>query len=348
MPHEPKLEIYKLILKNQKESGFVRLSDVLRSKFNGYPEKDFPALTRPIPPSDILNILYGDLVNKIDQAGFNKNESKKKGFTVSSAVDGAAVMAKIKSYSNQSIVHGILEGGSYGRARTLKEVDDKKRGSSIEPKHIVGDQFYFLLYTPLNEGTIILLIQGYTEIRISDVFVKFLEGYFKVQGLYKCEVQPYIPKQLRERYLRSATFKSLSFTSDWNIRANFEDEIVSRDYNLEVKIVITDKSDAKAKHNSFRKFLEKFERSSFKFVDQDARTLGDFGTKRAKMESVKKEFPINFDDENDIRPTILLTNEGIPILDGLVPDFDAVDTYCKKLLEDIKDEINPQNGVSRL
>jgi hypothetical protein len=348
MAHEPKLEIYKLQLKNKKEAGYVRLSELLRSKFNGYPEQDYPNLTRPIPPDEILNLLYSDLVNKIDQAGFNKNESKKKGFTVSSTLTEGELRANIKSYSSQSIVCGTLEGGNYGRTRTLKEVDDKKRGASIEPKHIVGDQFYFLLYTPLNEGTIIAMIQGYTEIRIADVFLKFLESYFKSQGIYKCDVQPYIPQELRDRYLKSATFKSLSFTSDWNIKANFDEEIVKREYNLEVKITITDKSESRAKHKSFKKFLEKFGRSSFKLVDQDERNLGDFGIKRAKMESAKKEFNINFDDEDDIRPTILLIQEGIPVNEGLVPDFDAVDTYCKALLEQIKEDLNPRHAVERL
>jgi hypothetical protein len=348
MAHEPKLEIYKLKLKDKEEGRPTHLRELLRKKFNEYPPKDFPGLARPIQPADILNIFFADLINQIDKEGFNKNEHKKKGFTIASLMTEGGRQADIKSFSDSSILLGFLEGGKYGRKRSLKDIDHKSQGTSIEIKHVVGDKFYFLLYTPLDESTLIVMIQGYTETRIADVFVKFLQGYFKYQKKIICEVEHFIPKSLRDRYIRNATFKSMSFSSGWKIRGNFDNDFQERDYDLEVRIVITDKSDQKARHKSFRQFFQGLARSTFKLIDTEEKPLEDFGAKRAKMESRGKEFPINFDDEDEIRPTILLTNEGIRIEEGLIPNFDDVDKYCKELLLEIKDEINPQNAIGRI
>jgi len=305
-------------------------------------------LERPVTEAGILSILYLDLIKKIDQEAFNKLESTKKGFTVASKTVEGKRLGEITYHSETSMIHGILEGGKYGRKRVLREVENKNQGSSIEPKHLVGDRFYFLLYTPLDEHTLILLIQGYTEVRISDAITRFLRGYLKVHSMYSCEIEPFIPRRLKDQYINGATFKSLIFTSDWNIQGNFDDDITEKEYQLEVQIVIKDKSQEKARHKYYTGFLQQLGQSVFKLAGLDGRTLEDFGSKRAKMESRGKEFPIHFDNENEIRPTILLTNEGIPVDDGLVPDFDAVDQYCKALLEEIKDELNPANAVDRL
>jgi len=348
MPHEPKLEIYKIKLRNKEEGGPARLRDLMRKKFNEYPKKEYPKLNRPLQPADILNTMYADLVNEIDGEGFNKNEHKKKGFTVASQKIGKGRKAEIVSNSDSSIVHGIIVGGKYGLKRTLSEIDHKSQGTSIETNHVVGDRFYFLMYTPIDESTLVVMVQGYTETRIADVFMKFLQGYFKYGKTYICEIEHFIPKSLKDKYIKGATFKSMSFTSDWKIQANFDDDFEEREYDLEVKIVITDKSQDKAKHKSYLNYFKEFAKSKFKLADTNERALEDFGTRRAKMESRGKEFPINFDDENDIRPTILLSNEGIRVDEGLMPDFDDIDKYCKKLLEEIVEDLNPRNAVGRI
>jgi hypothetical protein len=351
MAHEPKLEIYKLKLADKDAGKKITIRELCRRKFNGYPEKDYPKLKRPLTQEGILETFYMGLINAIDLAGFNKNEKKKKGFTISSElvdVENEIRKTEIGWDFGASTMWGYLEGGKYGRKRTLKEIDDKTVGSPIETNHLVGDKFYFLLYTPLDENTSILMVQGYTETRISDVFVQFLRKYFSYQKTIKCDVEHFIPQNLKDKYLKSATFKSLAFSSGWKIKANFDDDFEERDYDLEVQIIITDKSEAKAKYTSVSAFLQGFANSIFKLNNTEEKSLNRFDKKKAKMESRGKDFPIFLDNETEIRPTILLTEEGVKVGEGLIPDFKAIDNYCKKLLDEIKEEIDPTNGIKRI
>src|ERR1700749_603132 len=107
MAQDPKLEIFKLRLRN-KDKRPTTLRELLRRKFKEYPPKNYPDLQRPITPQAILSILYIDLIHQIDKEGFNKNEAKKKAFTLASEVVDGTRFARYRSYSRSELVHGVL------------------------------------------------------------------------------------------------------------------------------------------------------------------------------------------------------------------------------------------------
>ena len=348
MPHEPKLEIYKLKLLRKEDGRLMTFRELFRKKFNEYPIKNYPDLIRPIEVNDILKIYFDDFVKNIDLEGYNQNKRKKKAFTIATETVEGQKKSHISFNQTQMKISGVLQGGKYGIKRILGEVDNKAIGTDIETKHLVGDKFYFLLYTPIEETSALLMIQGYTESRISDVFLEHLKKYFKHLRHNDCQIELYIPEALRKEYLNGATFKSLIFSSGWNITANFNNEIAEREYEFQVKIEIVDKSIKKSNYKSAMKFLSQVGVSTFRLLNGRAQELSEFSNKNAKMESHGKEFPINFDDDGDIRPVILLANEGIEVGEGLIPNFIQVETYCNELLERLINEINPSNAVGRL
>ena len=88
--------------------------------------------------------------------------------------------------------------------------------------------------------------------------------------------------------------------------------------------------------------------STFKPVGGKQKTLLDFNKKNAKMTGNGKEFPIDFEDEDNIKPTILLKEVGIEILEGEIPNFQQIETYSRNLLNDIIKEIMPDYAIENL
>jgi hypothetical protein len=345
MSHDPKLEIYKLKLFKKENNRPVTFRELFGKKFAHYPK-----LIPPITESDIFRTYHEDFIKQIDKKGYHLNKRRKKGFTIAyDEVNGKRKSHISSPLATDMILSGILQGGKHDIERWLGNVDDKNLHTPITRKHIVSDRFYFLIYTPLDHHEGILMVQGYTETKISDAFRDHLEDYFRHLTELKSKFEIFVPEQMKEKYLSKALFKSLKFSTVWSAEPQFgPDNIKQKEYDLEISIEIVDKTQKKSNYKGFKAFLEVFGKSIFKLEGSDSKKLVDFPKKQAKMSSNGKDFPIIFDDEDNIKPVILLKNEGINVNEGQVPNFDEIDKYCRNLLKDISGEIMPNNAVQEL
>ena len=178
MANEPKLEIYKIILDSKKKACHISFRDFFRETL------DYSGINSPYSREDIFVTFYKDFVNKIDLKGYLTNEEKKKAFTISMDEVSNVKQSKISSPINANeIISGILEGGTYGRNRNVGIIDDTSKREKLHKNNVINDLFYFLLYTPLDHHIGILMVQGYTGIKISDVLREHLKEYFKLEKI---------------------------------------------------------------------------------------------------------------------------------------------------------------------
>jgi hypothetical protein len=342
MAREPKLEIFKIKLINKEDGRPAFFSDFYRKKFNGY-----KSLTPPYTTEDIFKVFHSDFLKQIDDKAYKTSKSKDKAFTIAYDEDERKTRTTLISspFSSEMKLNGILEGGKHGTPRWLGDISDTTRRSNIKTNNVVNDRYYFLIYTPLNHSQGVVMIQGYTESKISDVFREHLLSYYKYQKEIQSKFEIYVPNAFKNEYLEKAIFKKLQFTSGWHIDSFSEP--TEKEYDLEIKIEIIDKSRSKSNYKRVSDILSKFGQSVFKPTGGKQKELVNFDKINAKMESNGKELPLHIDNEENITPVILLRNQGIKVENG-VPDFKQIDTYCRNLLTDIENEIRPSNAINPL
>jgi len=338
MAHEPKLEIYTITLSRKEKDKLPNFRYLFYAKF----EDDYSKLSKPFSSKDVLSVYFQDFVKKIDTKGFTKNEKKKKGFHLApSNIDG-----HITNISEaKEAFSGILVGGNYDRILSLGNIDDAAKSSEITQDLIVGSLQYFLLYTPLNHNVGLLIMQGYSEGKISDIFKEYIEKYFKAAD-FKSECNFYFPESLKSKYTTGATFDSVKFTTDFQVEATFENSLPS-DYHFQVKIEIIDKNLEKTPVNKSQRLMNFFNKGKFNIGSKDA-LLEEFETKKRNIKHDNKSFSVDFDNVEEIRPTINLKDHNIPINAGNIPNFKELDNWCRLLLDEIKSKILPSDATTEL
>jgi hypothetical protein len=336
MEHNPKLEIYKLRLFKKKDSSHVKFAEFFR-QLPGYNE-----IPTPRKPADVLKIFYDNFIHKSD----NYFSKKNKAFKIAYEKTNAVKKSLLKIDSGRQIIYGILDGGKHSIKRTIGELSDSDFEQKIGTTKVVNDKFYFMLYTPLQENVGILIIQGYTEAKISDIFLAFLKEYFKFERSITNHVEVFIPGRFKDEFLTGATFNSLKFSSGFETRANFDD-IKEREYEFKVNIEIISKNKSLS-YKQARNVLQMLNRGKFELRSGIGKELENFDAKVAKMKGRNgKILPYTIDHEDNIKPVILL-KDIITVTEGL-PDFEQMETYVSELLEDIINELEPpENAVQEL
>ena len=232
------------------------------------------------------------------------------------------------------------------KKRNFGHVENRKIRTEINKDNIVSDLFYFLLFTPLDHGVGILMVQGYSEIKISDILKVFLKDYFKKTGVIKSDFVPYIPCEFKDKFKDEATFKSYKFSTGWQLDGSFEDAIPN-DYELQFKIEIIDnnKKVPIQKLEALKNFIEQIT-LKIKGDNGKQRKLEDFSDKKIKVQNkAGKELDLDLDNEDGLRPIILLETLGIKLDDNGILDFKKLDIFCRNQLEEMKKQILPTYAI---
>src|ERR1019366_1320895 len=239
MAHDPKLELYKLKLINKEKGKPETFRTLFRNMFDTF--------GKGVKANEVFTIFATDFFKKIVQGkGYCVDEKKKKGFTIAyeEAANGQPKSQITNIFAKDSIISGVLEGGKHGVKRWLGKVDDVTKKTPIQVTNIVGDRFYFLIYTPLDHSEAIVMIQGYTEAKISDVFRDHLVDYFSYTKEIHSKIELFVPQSLIDKTLENATFESIKFSTGWHTKLAFEG-LEQKNYDLQVNIQIIDKSKKK-------------------------------------------------------------------------------------------------------
>lgn len=335
MAHELRLEVFKVCLKSATKGRKIGFRDLFRSKYDYSPFNGAPT------SEDIFRTFHADFVKEMDLAGYVKDESKQKAFAVHP--DERTISSPINA---NEVISAVLKGGPYGRKRDFANIDDKKQMQNLDKQSVVNDLFYFSLFTPLDNSEGILMVQGYSEFKISDVIRGFVKKYFK-DGDIKCETSFYTPENLKEKYLNGATFSSMEFSTGWVINGDFDDDYPDK-YELQVNIEIVDKN-PKIPYSAIENIKKKLGESFMQMVGSEkVKKLSEFKAKKPKIIKNNKEVPIDIDKDGEIKLIINLKDEGIVVDSDGIPDFRIIDDYCLTLLEKIKLKFLPRHAIETI
>jgi hypothetical protein len=332
MAHELRLEIFKMCLKSKEKGKKIGFRDLFRTKFNYAEFNEGPT------NEDIFKKYHTDFVNKMDLKGYVKNDEKQKAFAIHPAE--GTVSSPINA---NEVLSAVLKGGHYGRKRDYADLENKAQRQDLKKESVVNDLFYFNLYTPLDNNEGILMVQGYTEFKISDIIKDFLKIYFCNDDI-KCDFSFYTPESLKEKYLNGAKFSSMEFSTGWVINGDFEDDFPDN-YELQVNIEIIDKN-KKVSYSAISNLKKRLGESFMQMVGNDkVKKLSEFKTKKPKIIKNEREVPIDIDKDGEIRLAINLRDEGFIVDADGIPNYVEIENYCTDLLEQIKIKLLPRYAI---
>lgn len=330
MAHEPKLEVYKIYTK-----PFLTTE---HPSFGNFLQRNFLTEDKELTPAEGFKQLLQKLIASID-TNFVLNSTNKKGLRIDESADGLEKSIKIRSA--KQIIYGTIKGGRYGQNRSIGYTNNpKKKYTKVAQTDIVMDTFYFLLYTPFKSNKGVLMIQSYTDDQINDVFINWLKENLSGKGYFRPTMETYCPTKLQEEFKNSSAVRELKFTKDILISGiETEDGISTEEFSINISIRAKDEGKKISKFQSFVKTAR-----ALRFgKKENPLPLEDFNKQIGVLYNGSHQSSFELDGAINIKPTIYL-KEKIKLQDDETPDWKSLHDYCLDLLEEIKDEVYPENN----
>ena len=335
MPHEPKLTVYKIYLSPANANVVNTCRNLFRNIIG-------QANQEQLEDSFIITEVFKKFIEALDTPKMFSDPVSKKCMTANQAnIADDNVDTNISFNPSKYTIEGKIEGGSYGRKRNKTSTEDKANKTGVSEKDAITDDFYFLLYLPVQSNKITLLLQSYSDDTIDSVMKRFCESFFSFKNEFnKAKVQRFVPKAIIDDFKKTSTVSSLTFTTEIPGESLMEhtETKTDRSYRVVVQVIPTD-SDFTIEE--FEESISPIEQAYFTRLF----TLGQFAKKKGTLKdsSTEKTTPFELGSDFEIQPTILLS-KYIEIKND-ESDFVRIKEYCLKLLEVIKPEIYIQNAV---
>ncbi len=233
MAHNPKLEVYSLILPKIEKNGNT-FRDVLSEKLYGNGVKVGT-------DQEIFNDYFQNFISILDNPDFIADESKKKAITAYDT-DPSRQKPSIGFKSEQFVIHGNIEGGRYGQKRNKSSMSNKMTKEDLTKDAIILDKFFFYLYTPFESDLGVLMIQSYTDDSISDVFLNCIKDLFHIKGYKKPKTPKFVPQAIIEEFSNDSFIKKFTYSSRFLLSQLSNNPIGEKDqhFNIKIEVVSTD------------------------------------------------------------------------------------------------------------
>lgn len=347
MSKNPKIEFYKIQLNSIEPEQFITFREIYtRVRENHINEQDLEINLNQIPNDNTLML---DFYRHFFQtsAGTVINENKNKAFSVKP--DTAEVLDKVKIDIDRNIIHGIMKGGEFRTGKSIGEIDDpNKAPERLADMNVITDDFYFLIYTPLDSDTGILLLQSYTKDNINDIFRPFVENLFKVKKLsLKAVTKIFMPISMQEEFKSNSIIKSFRYSNRVVVNGIEDQHVLEGEFTINVEIKAHDKN---VNLQNLPIWRQRLGRAILGLPDESQRHLDTFSKKNGYIDSNDgKTTPTKFNldaAEMEINPTIFLINE-INLEENGVPIWQELEDFAYSTLESIiKPEVYPENYLN--
>ncbi|MCD8093906.1 MAG: hypothetical protein LUF01_14215, partial [Bacteroides sp.] len=90
---------------------------------------------------------------------------------------------KLIYHPQMNVLEGIIIGGMYGRKRNARQLKHKSKIKNVDRDDVITDDYYSLLYLPMDNNTGYLLLQYYPDITIKKELTEFIRRTLKRKGL---------------------------------------------------------------------------------------------------------------------------------------------------------------------
>lgn len=330
MAHNPKLNVYIISLKPKQQDENKTFRDFLKEKYSTQADLSDKAL---------MEYLFESFVNGVGQDKFHKDDKNKKVIGIADSN-----ILPMTLHSDKCMLDGVIEGGKYGILREYQDTEKTEEKAEIKPNYAVLDKYYILLNPVLNDKYAVLLCQSYTEESIQGAINELIKELFSgCDNFFNVDVEPFVPKRLKEKYEKSSGIRMFSFTSPLPLTESLRSTVTEAAQEFEVEVRVRPVSHKLPINSSgTRKIVQAVSKMTL-----EHQTLGE--GKGHIYISDENGRNANYDiakDIQSIRPTIYLSDEGITSdkQTGL-PDFVAIQKYCHELLTEIKTERNINQDI---
>lgn len=252
--------------------------------------------------------------------------------------------------SDHNIIHGVINGGPYGRDGILAAKHDKEDSTPLGRDKSVLSYFYFLLYIPLDhtEGCFIIHSNS-TENSVTQLFRNFVGKIFRGSSYYKSRCEPFCPKSFQDEFKKGATLQSMTFTRSFveNVPNTYGLQHLLDQYEIRIEAVPKNKNILITKATDVRDFFVKkiFGDSS------NPKQLADFDkTKIDTKNTVTKASKVFqwSNKDNDFVPVIYLNGRMEEMNEDGTPDFTELHKLCVSYFQsEVLPEIRPDLNVTR-
>lgn len=344
MSKNPKIEFYSIQL-NSIKSEDITFRDVFSSIYNE--KRTRKVVTDEIDNNTLFNTFFKHFFNKMDN-GTVKNESKRKALK-SEKKSASSTNNSIVLKSDNSFIHGRIKGGEYDTGKFLDEIDNPDSASEKLAKNkLITDDFYFLLYTPLNKNKGILILQSYTKDNISDIFKTFVDNLFKITGLsLKASTRLFMPLTMQDELKNNCFVEKFVFQNQYVVSDVEEQTFQQGTFTIKVEIKAHDKV---LNLNNLPWWKRKLAETIIKLPKNEDRDLDSFNKKNGYLVGNDiKSNPTKFSldtEQISVKATILLQN-FINLEENGIPKWNELEKFALEALEnDVKPEVYPEDYLS--
>ena len=208
MAHEPKLSAYIIKLKSIGRGIEKTNRNLFRTIIQNNDEN--------LDDSYIFLEICSRFIKDIDTEKMYADELNKKSMTANQLdLEESSVNPNINFHSEKHIIEGIVEGGKYGKRRKKTSTANKKNKDDVTEDDAITDDFYFLIYTPLESDKSVLMIQSYTDDNIDSVMKKFWKNFLSYPAVFKePSITKFIPTNIIDDFKDGATVSTLTYTTE--------------------------------------------------------------------------------------------------------------------------------------
>lgn len=343
--NNPKLEFFKFKLNHHKGE---------RKTFRDYAVEELNA-NKNASNEDIFKLCFTQIMKQLDE-DYAKDDKRQKAITlVSDETRNEYLDKKPSMLSSKSIIHGVINGGTYGKKRILSDINDKKQVSGLGKSQTVLMYHYIFIYLPPehHEGFFMVHSNG-TDENVTSIFRDYIAKIFQKAGKYnKPTMEVFAPKKFQDDYRNGATIKSLTFNTTIidTLPSTMGFKDVFDAFEISIKAVPKTKKGKKIPTTKADSLIGYLSKHIFKTQKAEVE-LQEFRSKKVEVQSDASNSPKMFefqDLDKAFTPAVQLKNRPeVKLLDDQTPDMDSLKTFCLNLFEtEILKEIRPDLNASR-
>lgn len=246
----------------------------------------------------------------------------------------------VNSYNivfHKNQIDGMINGGLTGIEQDIYDPSNSSLvENTIDKEKVSALPYYYKIWLPFDSSLGVLMIQSYTEMGVTSLFLNKFKEFFKLKE-YSFDYERHVPEEYKERFVNKSTIKEIALLkTKLSKKARAELNSLFTDFEgLKIKITITG---FKLGVDSFKEGLEK---GRFVHSDLSSLEIGDESNYEtiATYEDVSgRQSQAHVSKNLDIFPTIVLS-EKLKVAGKEFPDYLKIQNHTDSILEKIKVEL---------
>ncbi|WP_297334738.1 hypothetical protein, partial [Flavobacterium sp.] len=194
------ISVYTFVLKEKfKKSKYFNLGEFYRKQFIRSTDKD----PHKVKSKTLYKRFMKEIVEEFKDE-FKLSKDGTKGFST----------GILKSYSDNNIIDGFINGGDRGRNHKIYKIKNNKTATgALKNDELVALPHYFKIWTPPNSEIGVLMIQNYSNVGINSLVISFLKDFYLKYNTTFLESR-HVPENVKQNFINNSVIKKVSFSKN--------------------------------------------------------------------------------------------------------------------------------------